>query len=381
MTLVQRLLATAASLAVTAALTSAVAAAPREVASVHTAKATVRVQEVATGLQNPWGLAFLPDGRMLVTERPGRLRLVAADGTLSPPIDGVPKVHAAGQAGLLDVLPSPNFDTDRTIYLSYAEPTERGARTAVARGVLERDALRDLEVIFRQVPDAPGNSHWGSRLVFGRDGNLFVTLGDRFNLRDQAQDLSTHIGKVVRIRPDGGVPADNPFLGQSDALPEIWSYGHRNVQGAALHPDTGQLWIHDHGPQGGDEVNLVLPGRNYGWPVVTHGREYGTGLRIGVGTEKPGVEPPLKVWTPSIAPSGMAFYTAARFPGWKGNLLVGALRGQRLSRLELDGNKVVGEEQFLQDLGERIRDVRQGPDGYVYLLTDSPAGRLLRLAP
>jgi aldose sugar dehydrogenase len=247
--------------------------------------------------------------------------------------------------------------------------------------VLDGNALRDLQVLLRQVPDAPGNNHWGSRLVFGRDGSLFVTLGDRFNLRDRAQDLSDHIGTVVRIRPDGEVPQDNPFLKRPGARPEIWSYGHRNVQGAALHPATGELWTHEHGPQGGDEVNVTLAGRNYGWPVVTHGREYGTGFRIGEGTAKPGVEPPLKVWTPSIAPSGMAFYTADRFPGWQGNLLVGALRGQRLSRLELDGGKVVGEEQMLQDLGERIRDVRQGPDGYVYLLTDSSSGRLLRLTP
>ena len=353
----------------------------REVATIATDKAQVRVQEVATGLQHPWALAFLPDGRMLVTERPGRLRLVSTDGTLSAPIEGVPKVHASGQAGLLDVVPSPTFDADRTIYLSYAEPTDRGARTAVARGVLEGNALRNVAVIFRQVPDAPGSHHWGARLVFGRDGNLFVTLGDRMNLRDDAQDLANHIGTVVRIAPDGQVPKDNPFLDRAGARTEIWSYGHRNVQGAALHPVSGQLWTHEHGPQGGDEVNLTLSGRNYGWPVVTHGREYGTGFRIGEGTEKAGVEPPRHVWTPSIAPSGMAFYTADRFPAWKGSLLVGALRGQLLSRLELDGDRVIGEERMLRELRERIRDVRQGPDGFVYLLTDSPNGRLLRLVP
>jgi aldose sugar dehydrogenase len=354
---------------------------PRELGRHQTDKAEVVVWEVATGLQHPWGLAFLPDGRMLVTERPGRLRIVTASGEVSQPVQGVPKVQAAGQGGLLDVAISPGFARDRTIFLSYAEPGERGARTAVARAVLDGTTLRDVAVIFRQVPDGRGNNHWGSRLVFDRDGHLFVTLGDRFNLRDEAQSLQSHVGTVVRVTTRGEVPPDNPFVGKEGALPHVWSYGHRNVQGAALHPQTGRLWTHEHGPQGGDEVNLTLPGRNYGWPIVTHGREYVTGFRIGEGIDKPGIEPPLKVWSPSIAPSGMAFYTGDRFPAWKGQLLVGALRGRLLARLELDGERVVHEEQMLQSLGERIRDVRQGPDGYVYLLTDSPDGRLLRLTP
>jgi aldose sugar dehydrogenase len=380
MTQTGRSIAAAAALCAAAVFGNA-AAAPKEVGTYRTEKATVRVTEIVGGLEHPWSLEFLPDGRFLVTERPGRLRIVSPDGQLSAPIGGVPKVHAAGQAGLLDVRLSPAFDTDRTIFLSYAEPAERGARTAVARGVLDGEALRDVQVIFRQVPAASGNNHWGSRLVFDRQGNLFVTLGDRFNLRDEAQDLSNHIGALVRIRPDGSVPRDNPFVGRDGARPETWSYGHRNVQGAALHPQTGQLWTHEHGPQGGDEVNLTLAGLNFGWPVVSHGREYGTGLRIGEGTEAPGIAPPLKVWSPSIAPSGMAFYTGERIPGWKGNLLVGALRAQLVSRLELDGDRVVHEERMLQDLKERIRDVRQGPDGSVYLLTDSRNGRLLRVAP
>jgi glucose/arabinose dehydrogenase len=360
---------------------SAAHAAPRDLGSYRTEKLTVTLQEFATGLERPWSLAFLPDGRMLVTERAGRLRLVGADGSVSAPIDGVPGVHAVGQGGLLDVAPSPAFASDRTVFLSYAEPTERGGRTAVARAELDGGALRNLRVIFRQQTDASGGLHWGSRLVFDRDGNLFVTLGDRFSLRDQAQNLGTHLGKVVRIRPDGGTPADNPFLARPGALPEIWSYGHRNVQGAALHPATGRLWTHEHGPQGGDEVNVTLGGRNYGWPVITYGREYVTGFRIGEGTEKPGIEPPLLQWTPSIAPSGMAFYTGERLAPWRGSLFVGALKTQHLSRLELDGERIVREERLLEGLGERIRDVRQGPDGLIYLLTDSTDGRILRLAP
>jgi glucose/arabinose dehydrogenase len=239
----------------------------------------------------------------------------------------------------------------------------------------------DVRTIFRQDPDAGGGNHWGGRLVFDRDGNLFVTLGDRFTLRDEAQNLGNHLGKVLRIRPDGSVPAGNPFAGRAGAKPEIWSYGHRNVQGAALHPVTGRLWTHEHGPQGGDEINVDLPGRNYGWPVITFGREYVTGLKIGEGTAKAGMEAPILQWTPSIAPSGMAFYTGDRFPAWKGNLLVGALSFQSLYRLELDGEKVVRQERMLQPIGKRIRDVRVGPDGLVYLLTDSPDGEILRVSP
>jgi glucose/arabinose dehydrogenase len=342
----------------------------------------VKVVEVARGLDTPWSLAFLPDGRMLVTERPGRMRIVSKSGELLAPLKNVPKVLAEGQGGLLDVVLSPRFASDRTIFFSYAEPTKRGAHTAVARAKLDAEglSLADVTVIFAQNEDPSGRNHWGSRLVFDRGGMLFVTLGERFNYRDKAQDLGSHLGKIVRIRPDGNVPPDNPYVGKSGALPEIWSYGHRNVQGAALHPETGALWTHEHGPQGGDEVNVAKPGRNYGWPVITYGREYGTGLRIGEGTERADVEPPLQYWIPSIAPSGMAFYSGDAFPSWKGNLFVGALRGQLLVRLELDGERVKHEERLLTELGKRIRDVRQGPDGKLYLLDESD-GRILRLDP
>lgn len=350
-------------------------------AVVKTERGEVEVATFARGLERPWGLAFLPDGRMLVTEKPGRLRIVDAQGTVSAPVAGVPAVSSGGQGGLLDVAPSPGFATDRTVFLSYAEPTERGGRTAVMRAVLDGGALREQTVIFRQSPDASGGNHWGSRLVFDREGNLFVTLGDRYALRDQAQDLGTHVGKVVRIRPDGAVPKDNPFVGRSGALPEIWSYGHRNVQGAALHPATGRLWTHEHGPQGGDELNLTLPGRNHGWPVITYGREYGIGTKIGEGTERADVHPPLLQWTPSIAPSGLAFYAGDRFPAWRGNALVGALKFRSLYRLELDGEKVVRQERMLESVNRRIRDVRVGPDGLVYLLTDDTDGAILRLSP
>jgi glucose/arabinose dehydrogenase len=352
-------------------------------APVRSAAGALKVTEVAGGLQTPWSLAFLPDGRMLVTERPGRLRVVSPSGTVSQPVSGVPQVHARGQGGLLDVVPSPSFASDQTIFLSYAQPTARGARTAVARTRLDTDALRlsEVKVIFVQNEDPAGNNHWGSRLVFGRDGNLFVTLGDRFDHRDRAQDLGSHLGKVVRIRPDGTVPPDNPFVGRAGALPEIWSYGHRNVQGAALHPQSGVLWINEHGPQGGDEVNAVLPGRNYGWPVITYGREYVTGFKIGEGTERDDVEPPRHQWTPSIAPSGMCFYTGDAYPQWRGSVFVGALKFQMLARLELDeSGKVVREERLLTDLGKRLRHVSQGPDGRLYLL-DETDGRILRLDP
>jgi glucose/arabinose dehydrogenase len=371
--------------ALCAPLLGAVGCATAQPAAGPTVIATERVQvevtEVARGLAHPWGLAFLPDGRMLVTERPGRLRIVARDGTLSPPVEGVPAVRTGGQGGLLDVALSPAFARDRTVFLSYAEPSETGGRTAVARGVLDGTTLREVRTIFRQTPDGSGGNHWGGRLVFDRDGTLFITLGDRFSLRDRAQDLGTTLGKIVRIRPDGSAPDDNPFAKRAGVLPEIWSYGHRNVQGAALHPQTGRLWAHEHGPQGGDELNVVRPGRNYGWPVITFGREYGTGFRIGEGTEKAGVEPPLVQWTPSIAPSGMAFYVGDRFPQWRGQLLVGALAYASVFRLELDGERVVRQERMLESLGRRIRDVRVGPDGLVYLLTDSPEGAILRLSP
>jgi glucose/arabinose dehydrogenase len=340
------------------------------------------------GLSHPWGLAFLPgfdqDGRMLVTERPGRMRIVDREGHLGPPIAGLPAVDALGQGGLLDVVLGPQFAQNHWIYWSYSEPADGDTNsTAVARGRLEIDGLRArlaaVQVIFRQSPKFASNAHFGSRLVFARDGRLFVTLGDRFLRRDDAQSLANHHGKVVRIEPDGRVPADNPFVSQAGARPEIWSLGHRNIQGAALHPQTGELWTSEHGPQGGDEINVVDPGRNYGWPVITYGAEYGSGAKIGEGTAKAGMEPPLVYWVPSIAPSGMAFLTSERYPGWKGDLFIGALRGHALVRLRLDGRKVVAQERLLEDFGERIRDVRQGPDGWLYLLTDSDNGRVVRV--
>jgi aldose sugar dehydrogenase len=342
----------------------------------------LRPVTVARGLQNPWGLAFLPDGRMLVTERAGRLRLVAPDGTVSAPLAGLPPIAVGGQGGLLDVAVDPKFGANQFVYWSYSEADPRDARansTAVARGTLSGERLADVRVIFRQAPKFASSAHFGSRLVFARDGRLFVTLGDRFNRRDDAQALDTHHGKIVRIEADGRVPADNPFVGRTAALPEIWSYGHRNVQGAALHPVTGELWSDEHGPQGGDELNVALAGKNYGWPVITYGAEYGSGAKIGEGTAKAGMEQPLTRWVPSIATSGLAFLTSDRYPGWKGSAFVGALKAQLLVRLELDGRKVVREERLLQDFGERIRDVRQGPDGWLYVLTDSANGRIVRL--
>jgi glucose/arabinose dehydrogenase len=349
---------------------------------VRTEAGSVKLTEVASGLQNPWSLAFLPDGRMLVTERAGRLRIVGRDGSVSAPIAGVPEVHARGQGGLLDVAVSPNFADDKLIVFSYAEPTAGGARTAVARARLDAEGLRleDVRRIFAQNEDPSGNHHWGSRLVFAPDGTLFVTLGDRFHPRERAQALDSHIGKVVRITMDGSAPADNPLVGRSDARPEIWSWGHRNVQGAALHPQTGELWTHEHGPQGGDEINRTRAGLNYGWPEVTYGREYVTGRKIGEGTAGDGVEPPVLQFTPSIAPSGMAFYTGDVFPQWKGSLFVGALKFQLVARLVLDGDRVVHEERILTELGRRIRDVRQGPEGHLWLL-DETEGRILRLDP
>jgi glucose/arabinose dehydrogenase len=340
------------------------------------------LETVAEGLVTPWSVAFLPDGRFLVTERPGRMRVIDAEGHLSEPIAGLPKVHARGQGGLLDVVLAPDFASSRVIYFSYAEPVDDKARTAVMRARLDLEGLQleSAERIFAQHPAHRGNNHWGSRLVFGRDGMLFVTLGDRYDLRDQAQDLSSHIGKIVRLRPDGSVPGDNPLTTRAGTLPEIWSWGHRNIQGATLHPRTGELWIHEHGPRGGDEVNRILPGRNYGWPRITHGREYASGARIGEGTSAPDFESPLWQWTPSIAPSGMTFVTGERWGDWHGDLLSGSLAGERLVRLEGDANGLREAERLLDEIRARIRDVRQGPDGAIYLLDES-RGRLLRLLP
>ncbi|WP_019400391.1 MULTISPECIES: PQQ-dependent sugar dehydrogenase [unclassified Chelatococcus] len=348
-----------------------------------TRQGEIVVETVASGLAHPWGLAFLPDGAMLVTERPGNIRRISADGTVSNPLAGTPDVAARGQGGLLDIALDPGFASNRTLYLTYAEPRRGGgAGTAVARARLNNDAsaLGDVTVIFRQEPSYSGANHYGSRLAFAPDGTLFVTLGERFNLRDKAQDLTTHLGKVVRIGTDGSVPGDNPFVGRQDARPEIWSYGHRNAQSAAINPDTGELWTIEHGARGGDEINITRKGRNYGWPVISYGVDY-SGAKIGEGTAKEGMEQPLYYWDPSIAPSGMAFYTGDAFPQWRGSLFTGALAGRMLVRIERNGDRILGEERMLRDLGERIRDVRQGPDGFLYLLTDSSDGRVLRLRP
>jgi aldose sugar dehydrogenase len=348
-------------------------------------KLAVTVETVAKGLEHPWGLQFLGGGRMLVTERPGRMRIVDAAGTLSPPVNGLPKAWAAGQGGLLDVALDPKFAENSLIYWSYSE--QRGATrgTSVARGKLIiadtsgslSGRLDEVSVIFRQ-DGADTDLHFGSRLVFGRDGTLFVALGER-NLKDPAQDLKSTHGKVVRINTDSSVPKDNPFVGRDGVKPEIWSSGHRNIQGAALHPETGKLWTIEHGPRGGDEINVPLAGKNYGWPVIGYGIDY-SGAKIHTTAVKPGMEQPIYFWVPSIAPSGMAFYTG-NAPEWAGNLFVGALAGQHLSRLVLDGERIVAEERLLADLGERIRDVRMGPDGAIYVLTDSPQGRVLRVTP
>jgi len=348
---------------------------------VKSERATFRVAQVTGNLQYPWGLAFLPDGRMLVTERPGRLRVIGADGKLDPrPVEGVPKVVASGQGGLLDVAVHPRFAENGWVYLSFAGSDGDGASTEVVRGRLDGQRLQDVQTLFRMLPRSSGGRHFGSRLVFDAKGLLYITLGDRGDM-ERAQRMDDHAGSVIRLHDDGRVPADNPFVKTPGARPEKFTLGNRNMQGAAIHPVTGELWTHEHGPQGGDEVNVMRAGRNYGWPVITHGVNYGIGTRIGEGTSRPGMEQPLKIWIPSIAPSGMAFYAGKAFQGWSGNLLVGALRGESLHRLELDGEKVVREEVLLKSQVGRIRDVRVGPDGLVYLLTDERAGQLLRLEP
>ena len=346
---------------------------------VSTQTGPVRIETVASGLSHPWAVAFLPEGGMLVTERAGRLRAVARDGQVSAALTGVPAVFAQGQGGLLDVALEPEFADSRMVYLSYAEPGEGGAGTAVARGRLNaaRTALEDVQVIFRQQPKVSGSAHFGSRLVFARDGTLFVTMGERFKF-EPAQDLSSHLGKIVRINRDGSVPRDNPFVGRSDARPEIWSYGHRNSQGAALNPRTGVLWEIEHGPRGGDELNIPEGGRNYGWPLVSWGVHY-NGQEIPKPPTRPDLAQPIYYWNPVISPSGMAFYTANTFPAWHGNLLLGGLSSQAVTRLTLEGDRVTAEERI--PIGARVRDVRQGPDGAVYVLTDESDGTLLRLTP
>lgn len=360
----------------------------------------VRTEVVAAGLDHPWAVAFLPDGRFLVTEREGRLRIVASDGKLGAPLAGLPRIDTGGQGGLLDVLLDSDFARNRQLYFCFSEPASggNGNSTALASATLSADAgrLEDLKILFSQKPKVASSAHFGCRILEGRtpgvngqpDGTLFLTLGDRFSRKEEAQNLGSHIGKIVRIRKDGSVPPDNPFVGRNGALPEIWSYGHRNIQGATLAPD-GTLWTHEHGPQGGDEINLPRPGANHGWPVVTYGENYGGG-RIGQGlSSQTGMAAPLHYWVPSIAPSGMAFLTSERYgPAWRGNLFVGSLKFSYLDRIELSepfggasGGKVVREEKLLGELDERIRDVRQGPDGLLYVLTDSARGQLIRLLP
>jgi aldose sugar dehydrogenase len=345
--------------------------------AIDTEVGQINIQTIAEGLEHPWGLAFLPDGRMLVTERPGRLRMVSKEGQLSQPLEGVPPVFAEGQGGLLDIVLDPDFTSNRFVYISYAEPGEGGASTAVARGRLGDAGLEDIHVIFRQMPKVDGGSHFGSRLVFAPDGKLFITLGERAT-GAPAQDLSTHLGKIVRINPDGSVPADNPFVGRKDALPEIWSYGHRNSQGAAIHPKTGKLWENELGPMGGDELNIPKAGHNYGWPVVSWGKNY-DGTLIPEPPTHPEFNDAIYHWTPVISPSGMTFYTGDAFPSWRGNLLIGGLSSEAIIRLALEGEQVTAEERI--PMGTRIRDVVQAQDGSLYALTDEDDGKILRLAP
>jgi glucose/arabinose dehydrogenase len=359
-----------------ALLSFAMAHVPARSVTMDTKTAKLNVTTFAKGLEHPWGMAFLPDGRLLVTERPGRLRLVTQDGTLSEPLQGVPEVYASGQGGLLDVALDPDFKTNQLVYLTYAEPREGGAGTAVARGVLTDNGLDKVEVIFRQVSTIDGGNHFGSRLAFAPDGKLFVTLGERFQF-GPAQDLSNDLGKIVRINPDGSIPEDNPFVGKKDARLEIWSYGHRNPQGAAIHPESGKLWETEFGPMGGDELNIPKAGSNYGWPVVSWGTHY-DGTAIPKPPTRPDFADAIYHWNPVISPSGIAFYTGDAIPNWRGNLLIGGLSSQAIIRLTLEGETVKGEERL--DMGARIRDVAVGPDGDVYALTDEGDGEILRLS-
>ena len=363
------------------------AAAGQTDAPARTSNVAFDVVTVAEGLVHPWGMAFLPGGKMLVTERPGRLRIVTADGTLSEPVRGLPAVDARGQGGLLDVVLDPAFATNNTIYWCYAEPRGDGVNnTAVARGRLVDAAaprVDEVKAIYHQTPSLSSRLHFGCRLVFGRDGTLFIAQGDRSITegRMQAQKMDSLIGKIARIHTDGSVPKDNPFVGRDGVRPEIWSIGHRNIQAATLHPTTGELWEVEHGTRGGDELNIARKGRDYGWPTIAYGIEYRGGSITGGIQAQAGMEQPAYYWDPVIAPSGMTFYTGDLFPEWKGDLFVGGLASNHLVRLEIEGEKVAGEERLLKDLKERLRDVHQGPDGALYLLTDSPTGRLLKLVP
>ncbi len=362
--------------------------------SIYVQAQTISPVTLAKGLENPWGVAFLPDGKFLVTERPGRIRIIDSNGKINPPLLGVPEVVERGQGGMLDIITDSAFAQNRTFYFCYSEPasvTEPGNSansTALAKARLSIDntRLEDVKVIFRQMPRVQSSLHFGCRIVEALnngkpDGNLFLTLGDRFARKDDAQTLDNHHGKVVRITKDGQSPKDNPFIGDAKAKPEIWSYGHRNLQGAALAAD-GTLWTHEHGPQGGDELNIEKAGKNYGWPVITFGKNYVIGTTIGEGTERADIEPAVKTWVPSIAPSGMTFLSSDKYgANWKGNVFIGSLKFNYLSRIELDSKKFVRESRLLEDVGQRIRDVRQGPDGLLYVLTDARDGRLIRLQP
>jgi len=354
--------------------------AQRDLGEFTSEKVKFKVVVVTDGLEHPWGLAFLPDGRMLVTERPGRLRLVK-HGVLDPePVGGLPTISAYGQGGLLAVALHPNYTQNGWIYLSYSAAGDGGFSTEVARGRLVGHQLENLQVIFRAMPKIGGGRHFGSRFAFGADGKLYFSLGERGH-RPNGQDLGTHHGSIIRINDDGSVPEDNPFLNRPGAKPEIYTYGNRNPQGMTMDPATGRIWENEHGPQGGDEVNVIKAGTNYGWPVITYGRNYGTGTKIGEGTHKAGMTQPTFQWTPSIAPSGMAVYHGDKFPEWKGNLFVGALKYQLLVRLEVQGERIVHEERLLAGVVGRIRDVRSGPDGFLYLLTDESDGAVVRLEP
>jgi len=333
---------------------------------------------VVDRLEHPWGVAFLPDGDILITERAGRLRRVHNGVLIAEPIGGLPEIKAGGQGGLLDVVLHPQYAKNGWLYLSYAASGKGGRGTEVLRAKLQGDRLVQVERIFQLQPKSRTKYHFGSRLIFDRDGYLYITLGDRGD-RPRSQKLNDHAGSVIRLHDDGRIPQDNPFVEAKNVRPEIFSYGHRNPQGGAMNPQTGAIWINEHGPQGGDELNIIQPGANYGWPVITYGVNYGTGTSIGEGIAKEGMVQPIRYWVPSIAPSGMAFYSGDKIPEWQGDLFIGSLKFQQLVRLKLDGNRVIGEERLLERELGRIRDVRNGPDGYLYLLTDEKNGQLIRL--
>jgi len=364
---------------VTAATAALAAPAVARGQVVRSTRHTMRLSTLSLGLVQPWSIAFLPDGRMLITERPGRLR-VFANGKLEPtPLAGVPKVAATGQGGLLDVCLHPNFARNRVLYLSYSAEGAGGNATTVARAELGDGGLQGVAVIFEALPRAAGGLHFGSRIVFDRAGQMYVSTGERYN-RPRAQSLADPAGKIVRLNDDGSVPPDNPFVGRAGVRPEIFSFGHRNPQGLAMHPVTGRIWEVEHGPRGGDELNLLKAGANYGWPLATHGIDY-NGSIISPNKSLPGMEDPLRVWTPSISPCGLCFYTGTAFPGWKGSLFTGGLSAYALFRIELDGERYVDEERLIEGRLPYIRDVRQGPDGLIYLVTHSDDGGLFRLDP